>query len=404
MTEFENNDATRRAEEAFSGFDFYNYRDVPGKEYIESLHMVTTFHEYVYQYAKSLGYNGCDQDTLAKFICEKGEKHNNVPLNSLTTVKNWLKKAPPTANKTGRENVYKLCFALKMNADETKEFFLKAYLERPFNYKSINEAVYFFCMNRGLTYSDAVRIIEKIGNPHSDSTKESTKDSRSDVAEEPEVATERVGYDISLLQTEDDIINYISENRVIFSTQNQTASKKINELLEECMKLAQKEHSLLYKDEITVSNIDELLAAITGYYARETQNGEKVFKKTISKSTLPDAIKKNFPQREQFKNIQEGKASFDVIRKALILLEFYHFFASAITQKAEDLEHGLFDEFVDETNELLDKCGYVQLYWRNPYDWIFGYCAWAPNPLDEFKNIIDEFYLSDPQIYTEETL
>lgn len=387
MVEFENNNATQLAEDIFSTFEF-DYRDVPGKEYLQSLNVVENFYEYVFYYAQKCGFDGekQDADALAKFIYTKGEE-KNASLSSLATLKNWLKKAPPTGNQAGRENVYKLCFALGMNAKETKEFFLKAYLERPFNYKNIHEATYYFCLNNGLAFSAAEGIIAKI---------EAEPFVENDDAEN---ITEKIGYDISSIATEDDFIKYIVDNRSGFEVQNKTATDKINELVEVCKALAKAEHKLLYKDEISVKNIDELLTIITGYSARETLNGEKVFKKSISKSKLPDAIRQNFPQREQFKNIEDSKASFDVIRKFLILLKFYHFFADALVHNAENLEQGLFDEFVDETNEMLAECGYVQLYWRNPYDWLFGYCAWANNPLDEFKNVIDEFYLSDLDIY-----
>ena len=204
------------------------------------------------------------------------------------------------------------------------------------------------------------------------------------------------------MTTENDLIKYLVNNRSGFTVQSQTATSKIKELIEECKALAKKEYNLLHNGDISVENVDELLAVITGYYARETVNGEKVYKQSISKSKLPELIRKNFPQREQFKQIEEGKASFDTIRKALIMLKFYSFFADALIHKAEGLENGLFYEFVDETNELLAECGYVQLYWRNPYDWLFGYCAYgATNPLDEFKNVIDVFYLDDEDTYRE---
>ena len=391
MLEFENNNATQLAEYTFSDFEF-DYSDVPGKEYIESLNTVTTFYDYTYAYAQKNGFEGdkSHADALAKFIVMLG-RERNTPLSSLNTVKNWLKKAPPTANQAGRENVYTLCFAFGLNANQTKEFFLKAYLERPFNYKNIHEAVYFFCMNNGLTYVDAVRIIKEIESVPVDSKKEDV-----------EVVTEQVGYAISLMTSEDDLIKYLVANRSGFTVQSQTASNKIEELIEECKALAKKEYKLLHNGDLSVENVDELLTVITGYYARETINGEKLYKQSISKSKLPELIRKNFPQREQFKQIEKGKASFDTIRKVLIILKFYSFFADALIHKAEDLENGLFYEFVDETNALLAECGYVQLYWRNPYDWLFGYCAYgAANPLDEFKNVIDVFYLDDPDTYIE---
>ena len=390
MLEYRNNVATQLAEDSFADFEF-DYSDVPGKEYIESLNTVTTFYDYTYAYAQKNGFDGdkSDADALAKFIFALGNERN-APLSSLNTLKNWLKKAPPTGNQAGRENVYTLCFALGLDAKETKEFFLKAYLERPFNYKNIHEAVYFFCLNNGLSYTKAQRIIKKI---------EGSAEVKNPDAEK---VTEQVGYALSQMKTEDDVITYLINNRCGFAMQNQTATNKIKDLIEECKVLAKAEHKLLHNSEISVNNIDELLTVITGYYARETLNGEKAYKQSISKSKLPDKIKQNFPQREQFKQIEEGKASFDTIRKALILLKFYSFFADALIHHAEDLENGLFYEFVDETNEMLAECGYVQLYWRNPYDWLFGYCAYgAANPLNEFKDIIDVFYLDDPDTYVE---
>lgn len=389
MSVFQNNEETRLAEDVFSAFEF-DYDDVPGKEYIASLNTVTTFYDYTYIYAQKNGFDEdkLNADALAKYIVKLGEERG-APLSSLNTVKNWLKKVPPAANQAGRENVYTLCFALGLNANQTKEFFLKAYLERPFNYKNIHEAVYFFCMNNGLTYVDAVRIIKGMESVPVDSKKEDV-----------EIVTEQVGYAISLMTSEDDLVKYLVANRSGFTVQSQTASNKIEELIEECKALAKKEYKLLHNGDLSVKNVDELLTVITGYYARETVNGEKLYKQSISKSKLPELIRKNFPQREQFKQIEEGKASFDTIRKVLIMLKFYSFFADALIHKAEDLENGLFYEFVDETNELLVECGYVQLYWRNPYDWLFGYCAYgAANPLDEFKNVIDVFYLDDEDTY-----
>ncbi len=386
MAEYPNNEATQIAEDAFWAFDFEK-EEIPGKEYIESLNTVTTFYDYTFEYAQK---NGCctdkeDIDALAKFIFNKS-KETGAEISSLTTIKNWLKKAPPTNNQAGRENVYKLCFALGMNAKETKEFFLKAYLERPFNYKNICEATYFFCLNKGFTYSNAERIIKKI------EAEPSVKN------EDAETITERIGYDISLIATEEDFIKYIVNNRSGFEVQNQTATAKIKELVEECKTIA-KEQVLSPGEKISVDNIDELLNVITGYNARATENGEKEYKKSISKSKLPNKIRQNFPQREQFKNIEDGKASFDVIRKFLIILKFYHFFAYAKLHNAKNLEQGLYDEFVDETNEMLAECGYVQLYWRNPYDWLYGYCACAHEPLDELQDIIHKFYISDPNIH-----
>ena len=388
MKHIADNYYTQMVENAFAEFEF-DHSDVPGKEYIESLDTVTTFYDYTYVYAQKNGFDGdkSDADALAKFIFALGNERN-APLSSLNTVKNWLKKAPPSGNQTGRENVYTLCFALGLNAKETKEFFLKAYLERPFNYKNTHEAVYFFCLNNGLSYTKAREIIEKI------------EGSAEIINPDAEKVTEQVGYALSQIKAEDDAVEYLVNNRCGFAIQNQTATEKIKVLIKECQELATKEFALdSYlddKDNLAVTTIDELLDAIYGCSLRG-KNGKSKLSISISDSKFPERIKKNFPQRQQFENILTGKASFDVIRKALILLNFYHFFADAYISTQNDYSKYWFDEFVDETNALLAECGHVQLYWRNPYDWMFGYCAYSLDlgeyPVDQLRLLIEEFYL-----------
>ena len=398
MMEYENNSATQMAEDELWELE-YNYDDVPAKEYIEKLDNFNTFREYIYIYAKRNGFAGdeSDVDSLAKFVVNLSVKANAIL--ELPTMRNWLKKTRPSGNEDGREKVYRLCFAFGMNATQTKEFFLKAYLERPFNYKEINEAVYFFCMNNGKGYADAVRIIAMV--------KDAIEKSKTDNSyENPDAVsvTEQIGNDIYEMTTEEDVIKYLVENSPGFGEKNKSAKAKIQKFFEECKELAEKEYQFFYEDKITVKNIDELLNRITGYAARETENGEKVYKKSISsrESKLPTLVKRNFPQREQFKQIEKGDPSSDVVRKFLILLNFYHFYADAFVKDKKALENGMYYEFIDDINGTLAECGYVQLYLRNPYDWIFLYCAaLAKNPIDEFRSIIREFYLDVEEIYEE---
>lgn len=410
------NNLTQQAEDKFSTYDFESDDTVPGKEYIETLNCVTNFYDYTWKFAKEKGYDQDrnEKEALIKYITQKCAAHkdmNGKPLVSAATIKNWLENAfsedndwtGPAGNQAGRENVYRLCFALGLNAEETRNFFLKAYLERPFNYKNIHEAVYFFCLNKGLTYNDAERIIAKIeAIPFYENA-------------DAQDVTEAIGEELQKKNTEDEVIRYIVENRSGFKVQNQTATKHILELIEECKKLAEQELSGSCEDttteKISITNVDSLLNAIYGYSARSVQvdkkdhttNGTakatyvKKYDKSISKSNFPKLIKENFPQRQQIENILVGKASFDVIRKTLIMLNFYHFFAEATLNQEEEYSKYWFDEFVDETNILLADCGYVRLYWRNPYDWMFGYCAYSldvgGNPLEQLRLLIEEFYL-----------
>jgi hypothetical protein len=182
-----------------------------------------------------------------------------------------------------------------------------------------------------------------------------------------------------------------------------------------CKLVAPKEYAILHPDEkISAGNVDELLRIIYGYGARAEENDQKVHKQSISKSNFPDLIKRNWPQREQFQQILDKKtASYDTIRRALIMLGFYDFFANAMVKQKEAeqkkrktgtkitvpiVAEGLFDEFETEMNTILSECGYVQLYWRNPFDWMIGYCAQAIDPLGQLRDLIDEYYLSSSSV------
>ena len=398
------------------GYNFED-QDIPGKEDMEKLNSVSNFAEYVYMHAARCGYTGASTDIaqITAFVANLCSEAS-VELGSGTkkTIERWLKTGLPSNDINGRENIYRLCFALKMNGYQTVEFFLKAYMERPFNYKNIHEAVYFFCMNNGLTYKDADRIISEI--------------ERRDEVENPyaDNVTEQIGAHIATLQDETALVKYLVENRSGFQKHNQTATAKIRQLVDSCMLIAPKEYEAVYGSEFVVKNEDDLLQVIYGYAARAKENNLNVHKKSISKSNFPDLVKRNWPQREQLQQIlQKGTASYDTIRRALIMLAFYDFFASAVVAQKETerqhkltgkeisvstVENGLFDEFETEVNTILSECGYVQLYWRNPYDWMIGYCAQALDPIGQLRDLIDEYYLGDedtcdqPPILTEEEI
>lgn len=399
MKTYCNGENTQIVENKFYGYKFEE-EDLPEKEYMEEISYTSTFREYVIKHARRVGYNDDmnDNKKVAKFLYELC-KRENIDI-SRQTLNNWLESG--SAN--GRKNVYLLCFALKMDIDQVQEFFLKAYLERPFNYKSINEAVYFFCFNNRYSYADAIQLISqveclpKLENEYADDN------------------TEEIGEKIRLITTKDEFIKYIYENQSGFAVQNKRAIAMINELLESCYLIAPKEYDMRHpnynkkekkKDDknenhIKVNSIDKLLSVIYGYYARASEKiGEAsdertpVYEISISKSDFPERIKRNWPQAQQISNIRKGKAKYEVIRKAIIMLAFYDFAANAIVKDKECIEYGIFDELIDEVNRILVDCGYPQLYWRNPYDWMIAYCASSNDPLETLRSLIAEYYLND---------
>ena len=406
MAQIQDNKATELVYGSLFGYDFED-KILPKIEDLEKIISIYTFREYIYTHAVRCGFTGNVSDTegLQQFVSKKCNEAG-IELGSGTedTIGRWL-KGLPAKTMDGRDKVYKLCFALQMNAAQTMEFFLKAYLERPFNYKQISEAVYFYCLNNGYTYPDAIRIIsvieahDVVSNPYADNV------------------TEQIGAQLAEIESEEKLIKYLVENRSGFLKQNQTAINKINELKQSCFDIAPREYAISCNtnaEEMIIKNkVDSLLNVIYGYSADKSSDQKKIFKKSLKDSKIPKFITNNWPDKENFSRIKHGNASYDVIRRALIMLVFYDFFANAVVAEKEAAEtrkktgqeatapciaEGLFDEFVTETNTILAECGYVQLYWRNPFDWLIGYCAQSGAPLDTLREFIEEYYLSDETV------
>ena len=386
--QIEDGDTTVLAEKQI--YDLWNADEMPEellqksfKDYIEFLSKNNLFYEKTKESAHILGYSGKNAEDLVEFIQERciaaDLYFSKDPKENKKTLKRWFVKGNPPTGDNGRENVYKLCFILQMDADATMEFFMKGFLERPFDYKDVREATYFFCMKNGLGYADAEWIVDQIERSKID-----------DLSDADEV-TAVIGNEIAEMNDKTDFIKYMSENSW---NKRRTVSKELEQLLEDCKKLAEIEYERFIGEKIAVKTIEDLLYVIYGYRARLKEDGRDVYYISIAKSRLPEYIKTNFPQLQQFKNIEKGSASYDTIRKAYIMLYFYKFYANARIKKIEP-RNKLYDEFLNSLDIALNRCGYIQHYWRNPYDWMICYCAYQNEPLDTLRNIIEEYYLSD---------
>lgn len=387
MEKFQEGEFTQLIFERILEIDQTLTEELPGIEEMEFLDPAMLFQEGINRRLIKLGFNG-DIDSVdckMDFLRKQFQKNKVEPRVNDVTLKNWMTKAAPTSNDNGRENVFKLCFALEMNAEETAEFFLKAFLNRPYNYKKTNEAVYYFCLRNGINYVDAVRIITAIQNiPQSQTV-------------EKEVNTERIGYEISNITDEEELIKYLAENRYSDEEQHYTSVEKIKSMLDNCFELAQKETQFTRGTPVIVKSVDALLDVIYDYDADSMRKNEK---KTIQDSRFPKCVKANWIDRQAFHNIEKHLTrTEDVYRKALVLLKFYSYYADAYCKARSKMTEdeidfcGYADDFEAELETMLAECGYIQLYKRNPFDWLILYCAAFPNPLSTFRDIISKYFL-----------
>ena len=398
------NDATILAKEETYCID-YEAEDIfdRGANYLDELASKKFFYEAVTNYIKksSADFQGDieNSDDILIFLKQayekagvKGDKKKSAFSYNPTSLKEWIcGKRIPSKTETQR-----IALCLGMNVLEATEFILKGSLVKPFNFKDIQDSVCYFCLNTGLTFADAQNIIEEIEN--------------ADVVPEkyPENDTIKIGEKVQTIKSKDNLIEYLAANKEGFETQNQTALNMLRELVKKSVVLAEWERTETkeFLGDICTHAIESeedvpaILSIILGYEARAKIDGVEVYKKKISESNFPDLVKNNFPQPQQLQDILNGKkTSTEAIRKAIILFTFYNIFAKLKKEKKTELAIG-FDTYSDTIDEILYKCGYVQMYWKHPYDWMFGYCAGAPDPLSELRALIEAFYLDLEDIYS----
>lgn len=390
FSKFTDQEATRYAMDRIYEIDtFLTEENLSEKEYIESLDRILPFQEGINKRILQIGYSGVltDIPERKKFLTGQYRK-NGIKEPSDPTLRGWLSGARmPAANSTGREDVYRLCFALEMTAEETAEFFLKAYLNRPFNYKKTKEAVYLYCLLWRKPYSDAVRIIQTVENmPHT-------------VFADREIETILLGREIAAIKDEKELVAFLAEHCYTEKEMHLTAFKTIEGLLQSCYDLAEKETVYTKEEPRVVRTEDVLLDVIYDYDAYSMKVEGNI---TIQDSKLPKVLKANWLDRQSFNNIKvRGNISDDVYRKALVLLTFYKFFTSAYLAERKKCRESDIDlrKYADQFEILIEnslyECGYIQMYKRNPFDWLILYCAAFPNPVNQLRSVISHFFLDE---------
>ena len=105
-----------------------------------------------------------------------------------------------------------------------------------------------------------------------------------------------------------------------------------------------------------------------------------------------------FPNRQNIDKLlrEELVGKDEIIRKMLIFLVFYTYWAKRIIRKKQDsyiVEDNDFERCLDMINARLLGAGYPELYIGNPYDWLF---MWAlkdyDNPLFAFRYYMGEVF------------
>lgn len=375
------------------------------------------------------GYIGRLEDVpaKAKFLQEKFKLANIAPPRDF---KEWF----VPNKKLARETSFKICFAFGLNIEETNDFFRRIQFERGFDCHSINEAVYYFCMKNGLSYTEAQEIIECI--PVSKKAKT--------IPNREVLYTETIIEYINSIDDKEKLIEYIKENISDFQYNNATAIKSIQELWNEISKadgLAVQEGLIIdrtqnrfedkRKKSVNDTRSTEVIAAEIRQQEQEVKPDDFVIAGTNASTwiifsqiigldnyqeneyatkhdrSLKSVLSENklmplkadycFPNRQNIDKLIRGDLVGDdeIIRKMLIFLVFYNYWAKLIISKNEALYQA---EPLDAErclciiNARLMEAGYPELYAGNPYDWMFMWALKDENPLEDFRYYMREVF------------
>lgn len=319
------------------------------------------------------------------------------------TVLDWFReKRRPNSSSESREHMFHVCFALSVSPADMEWFFGRVYFDRTFNCHTVEEAVYDYCLTHKLPYRHAeklIAVIRAFPDPKAPSGSGT-------------VFTKDIIHSLKRCETDEELLRFFKHNKHIFHQWNQTAMKYINgfdklirgKKSDKAVINACKAGKTFLPEEVRQCGLivqEYLLAARGGRFdyisGKSIDSVDFMLERMITlnsglsrQAPVPLFVKRNFPSKKTFSDILNrcgSSTSYDSIRKCLILLKFYHFWAALLLQP-DLIDHSPFDIYCDETNALLAECGYEDLFPGNPYDWLFLWASACQKPLDALRGVI----------------
>lgn len=381
------------------------------EDYLEELkkasELFRTFDKALDSFIVNHGYDGdlLNVDEKVSFITGK-LKAAGVPVPR--NIKKWYSEHKRIERKTA----FQLCFAFGLQVDEVDDFLRRVCLTRGFDCHDVEEVVYFFALKNGLSYEDTVDVLSKVTIVKPDR-----------VAKDDIVYTEFIAEEIDDIETAEELILYLNENVDKFGYNNATAYEIIRSIWNDISKedgIALREKRLLYvafdkdtNDEQLEEDNDkkrkerkrmddslwEIYLQILGLSGNYT---DKIYKDRSIKSILKDnellhpLAEDSFPDRDGLNKILNGEhVSYERVRKLLILLVFYKFWANkALCSNHYVAGYGDADRCITTINDILVDAGYPMLYPGNPYDFIIFFSVNADNPLMTFREFMQEMFFN----------
>lgn len=267
------------------------------------------------------------------------------------TVLEWIRGTTP--GNTNRQNNYELCCALEMDFEQTEEFFRKHFFTQPFNPKSKIDAVFMYTLFHKKPYETAKKLLESSVGFVSQ--------------ENAHTSTSRIASFIFEINDDEKFLQYLSSHCYGNEQQFQRAR------------------------EVIISEIDLLKAGLDTSGPNKRLNSMTISEllgyryqlidKKSEKSRLPKRFTGSLPNDVTLGRIINGEsASYELLRKTLMLLKFYNFYSEAQNTDPNIIGGNLMD-LQEEIDLALDGCGFAPIYIKDPFDCLLFYCANSYDPI-----------------------
>ena len=318
-------------------------------------------------------------------------KKNNVHI-SRADGRRWVKDEVSCK----RHKLFQISFALEMTIEETNMFLTKILCEQGYNFRNEEEIIYYFCRKNNISYDRTTELIEIVSN---------IEDNKK--LEDKDIYTKHFKKEIEVINSEEELLDYIKKNKHNFKGFSKTAKEKFIEALNTALELAK------LKENFKNMNKDKLeQVMLDGYPRGEKKYGEdekecrKEFE-SVKGSRIKDILD-NITKRDKMDAIIKDKRA--VTRKDLIFLNFFN---RAVLSNGEErvVHNGKYGEeskyyfdlaqnnpienmksFREEMDDILMEVSMGKLYIPNRFDNFILLSLCYDKPLEYFADLIEESF------------
>lgn len=286
-----------------------------------------------------------------------------------TLSKNWL-----TQQTVNRKVVFLLGFGLRMSVEDVEEFLIKALREHGINVKDPFEVICWYCFKNGCSYYKYEKLWEMFSTAAPNSAS-------NPINGEGTIGLRNTLYSVrddsslidfvSCLKAKDDQIQSGSTARHCFDTLLRKAKKRVAELYN-----SDEQNTKHYTDEdVSVYDLERIISSAIPV----DRNGNLTPSKA---SKLNDQFDGKRFSRQHINDVLSNKS--EVTRFDLITLNFFIFAQSV--DEIPDAKRRLID-FVQTSNDVLEKCSMGELYISNPYECFVLMCILSVDPMGTYADV-----------------